>query len=86
MPTFKIMVFGVVSLVFEPVTQRNKNTVEPQCFTLATFPIERDSTTEEVYLYANSEIVCWCTLCTCSTLNFSTFRTLLIVQLAFVKF
>jgi len=51
MPTFRIMVFGDVSLVFEPVTQRNKNTVEPPYFTLAAFPIERDWTTEEVCIY-----------------------------------
>ena len=39
-----------------------------------------------LYLYWNSEIVRWCTLCTRSTLNISTFRTLIIVQLAFVNF
>ena len=51
MPTFRIMVFGDVSLVFEPVNQRNKNTVDLPYFTLATFLIERDWTTEEVCIY-----------------------------------
>jgi hypothetical protein len=51
MPSFIILVFGDVSLVFEPVNQRNKNTVKPPYVALSTFLTERYWTTEEVCIY-----------------------------------
>ena len=54
MPTVRVMVFGDVSLVFEPVNQRNKNTAKPPYFAIADFLIERYWTTEEVCIYVRT--------------------------------
>jgi hypothetical protein len=51
MSTFRILVFGDVSLVFEPANKRKKNAVESQFFAVATFLFEHVWATEEVCIY-----------------------------------